>query len=193
LPVTPGRSQLKMKDRSPDTKDQLKWQWKKGAATTLAELGDPIAADPYALCVYDANGLRLSMNVPAGGICDGHPCWKANTKGFTTSARTAPRAASPSSSSARESREVAHPSRRQRTISSPAILRIAHGAARRAAPQSHERSLLGCHLLRTFQKITATDLQAKDQQGSRAGWLGVVRFKLTHARRIHSPLRPRLR
>jgi hypothetical protein len=24
----------------------------------------------------------MSMNVPAGGICDGHPCWKANTKGF---------------------------------------------------------------------------------------------------------------
>ncbi len=82
LPVTPGRSQLKMKDRSPDAKDQLKWQWKKGAATTLAELGDPTVADPYALCVYDANGLRMSMNVPAGGICDGHPCWKANTKGF---------------------------------------------------------------------------------------------------------------
>ena len=38
----------------------------------------------------------MSMNVPAGGICDGHPCWKANAKGFPLRARTAPRAASPS-------------------------------------------------------------------------------------------------
>lgn len=81
-PFVPHKSPLTMKDRTPDTKDQLKWQWSKGAATTLAELGDPTTTDAYVLCVYDAQGLRMNMSVPAGGTCDGRPCWKASSTGF---------------------------------------------------------------------------------------------------------------
>jgi hypothetical protein len=41
------------------SKRKLKWKWK-GAATTLAELGDPETGTAYALCVYDAGGSVLA-------------------------------------------------------------------------------------------------------------------------------------
>ncbi len=81
-PAVLGKSQLQLKDRSPDTKDALKWSSAKAAATTLAELGDPTAGDDYVLCVYDPNGRRMGMRVPAGGNCDGRPCWKTTNGGF---------------------------------------------------------------------------------------------------------------
>ncbi len=80
--VVAGKSSLLVNDRSPDTKDQLRWRWADGAATTLAELGDPTTSDHYDLCLYDANGLRASMVIPAGGTCGGKPCWKATAKRF---------------------------------------------------------------------------------------------------------------
>jgi hypothetical protein len=39
-------------------KDQGQWDWKNGAATTAAELGDPVNEAPsYYWCVYDSEGL----------------------------------------------------------------------------------------------------------------------------------------
>jgi hypothetical protein len=73
-PVVSGKSKVHLKDGSPDTKDQLRWRWSKGAATTLAELGEPRTTDHYELCVYDGTGLRASMVIPAGGLCGGVPC-----------------------------------------------------------------------------------------------------------------------
>ena len=62
--------------------DAITWLWKKGAATTLAELGDPVAGDGYTLCVFDESsitpGLLFRARVPGGGTCDGRPCWKPN-------------------------------------------------------------------------------------------------------------------
>ncbi len=81
-PTIPGKSQLQLEDRTPDAKDQLKWRWTKGAATTLAELGDPTTTDDYVLCGYDAHGLRITARIPAGGTCDGRPCWKTVAHGF---------------------------------------------------------------------------------------------------------------
>ena len=82
--VAAGRSKLQIKTTSPATKNQIKWKWS-GAATTLAELGDPVATDPYRVCLYDdGNGgvfLRGAI-LAAGGTCRGKPCWRANTKGF---------------------------------------------------------------------------------------------------------------
>jgi hypothetical protein len=78
----PGYSELQLKDGDPDAKDQLKWRAAKAAATTLADLGDPTTTDDYALCAYDPNGLRMTMRIPAGGTCDGRPCWKATSAGF---------------------------------------------------------------------------------------------------------------
>ncbi len=48
-----------------------------GAATTFAELGNPLATDDYALCVYDGRSdLLFRMTAPAGGTCGTGPCWK---------------------------------------------------------------------------------------------------------------------
>ena len=75
-PVIPRQSKVQINNRIPDEKDRLQWQWRKGAATSLSDLGDPVAGDDYALCVYDANGLRTSIDVPGGGN------WRSTTKGF---------------------------------------------------------------------------------------------------------------
>ncbi|HEY2388377.1 MAG TPA: glycosyl hydrolase family 8 [Candidatus Binatia bacterium] len=83
-PVAPGAALVSLKDRSPDAKDQLLWKWSKGAATSAADLGDPLAATSYDLCVYDGNAtLVAAALVPAGGTCSGRPCWKATSSGFS--------------------------------------------------------------------------------------------------------------
>lgn len=83
--IAPGGSQLKLTDSALDPKDQWKSKWT-GAATTLAELGDPLATDDYRLCLYDdSNGSAFVSGaiLPAGGTCKGKPCWKAKgTTGF---------------------------------------------------------------------------------------------------------------
>src|SRR5262249_15848923 len=43
----------------------------------FADLGDPLATDDYALCVFDASDARiLRLIAPAGGTCGTKPCWK---------------------------------------------------------------------------------------------------------------------
>jgi hypothetical protein len=77
LPVTARTALLLLKDATPDTGDQVVFKWNKGAATTVAELGDPATSDDYALCVYDGTAALLMRTVaPAGGTCGTHPCWK---------------------------------------------------------------------------------------------------------------------
>jgi cysteine-rich repeat protein len=66
-------------------RSQVPWQWKKGAATSISEFGDPIGAVPtsYALCIYDASGIILRAAIPGGGLCRGKPCWSsAGVTGF---------------------------------------------------------------------------------------------------------------
>ena len=81
-----GASSLKIKDSADDPKDSLKWKWSKGAATTIDEFGDPVSGSPeYSLCVYDGSATPPleSHLIPAGGTCNGAPCWRAaGTKGF---------------------------------------------------------------------------------------------------------------
>lgn len=48
-----------------DNTDKLVWKWLKGQATSQAELSNPTTTADYALCVYNANGLLLSAQVPA--------------------------------------------------------------------------------------------------------------------------------
>ncbi len=82
-PFVPGKSQLQLSNKTPDTKDALKWKWLSGNPTTLAELGNPLASTSYQLCLYDANGLQIEVTNPAGGTCAGKPCWKASgTSGY---------------------------------------------------------------------------------------------------------------
>src|SRR6185369_12977611 len=75
MPFLPGKSSLSMKDKTPDKGDQLQWKWLKGPTTPLADYGDPLTSDDYALCVYDNDVLLTSVDASAGGICRGKPCW----------------------------------------------------------------------------------------------------------------------
>jgi hypothetical protein len=73
----PLKATLFLQDRSPDDLDQVKWKWSSGEATSFQDLGDPLHADAYALCVYDASSqLLMRMVAPAGGTCGTKPCWK---------------------------------------------------------------------------------------------------------------------
>jgi cysteine-rich repeat protein len=84
-PVVSGASRLKLRHKTtvlPNDRNELSWQWAKGAATSVAELADPTGADTYALCLYDANGLRAHAVVPFGGLCNGKQCWTAKPNGF---------------------------------------------------------------------------------------------------------------
>ena len=72
-----GRSSLTLKDKTPDTRDQVKWKWRSGTVA-VGDFGDPFV-DDYALCIYQGSGqgLWLRSLAPAGGTCGaGRPCWK---------------------------------------------------------------------------------------------------------------------
>jgi hypothetical protein len=86
-----GKAQLQLKDRTPDTKDQLKWKWKKGAATDLGDFADPVTGSAdYRFCIYDSSASSqplAELALVPGGTCDGKPCWKtlgspASPKGY---------------------------------------------------------------------------------------------------------------
>jgi cysteine-rich repeat protein len=88
VPIATAKAQLKIKNTGNPTKSQLQWKWGSGAATALAEFGDPMSGEDYYLCIYD-NGTRIYRNtVPAGGTCSGKPCWKANPKGYQFKTKT---------------------------------------------------------------------------------------------------------
>jgi cysteine-rich repeat protein len=81
--VTAGKSSVQLADKIPDSKDQLKWKWVTGAATTTADFGNPATITDYQLCVYDSSGLRLSARAPHAGVCAAKACWRASgTSGF---------------------------------------------------------------------------------------------------------------
>src|SRR5262245_12574839 len=80
-PVHSGASKLRLKDRTADARDAVRWTWTKGQATSPDDLGDPRTTTGYALCLYDGAALRMTLRAPAGGICRGRPCWKAGRDG----------------------------------------------------------------------------------------------------------------
>ncbi len=87
-----GESTLVLSDTSPNRK-KLVWKWLEGAATTVAEFGDPVGGSTgYALCVYDDSGggpeLVMQTVVPAGGTrANGRPCWRTRGRQATTGFR----------------------------------------------------------------------------------------------------------
>lgn len=72
LPVKPGKGLLRILDRGKDARDRLVWRWAAGAATDLADFGDPTAGDPVALCAYDesvgAPQRIFELAVPPGAF-----------------------------------------------------------------------------------------------------------------------------
>jgi len=85
-PSVGQKAQLALKDKSPDTKDQLQWKWSKGSITTKADFGSPVTTTSYQLCIYDGTPtVIVDALIPAGGLCgtsNPKPCWKDKPKGF---------------------------------------------------------------------------------------------------------------
>jgi hypothetical protein len=62
---------------------RLRWSWRNTATITARDFGDPMMTTTYLLCIYDASGLRVSAQAPAGGMCEMRPCWRVlGTQGF---------------------------------------------------------------------------------------------------------------
>jgi hypothetical protein len=85
-PLAPHAALLILRDKSPDSHDQLIWRWVKGEATPKADFGDPRATTNYAVCIYDRSGgtpsLVSSAYIPAASTCGGGHCWRQFSKGF---------------------------------------------------------------------------------------------------------------
>ncbi|NQY91376.1 MAG: hypothetical protein HRT46_06910 [Deltaproteobacteria bacterium] len=94
-PVFPGKSSIYLRTAG-GAKDVLKWKWRAGAATSLADYGDPVNSDQVSLCLYDEDNdvptLVVEQVIDPGGSCGGKACWKGsprmykyNSKGVVTS------------------------------------------------------------------------------------------------------------
>jgi len=76
-------STVQLKRNAKISKSAVNWTWNKGAATALADFGDPTTRTAYGLCVYDSTpALVLSLSAPAGGSCAGKACWASTKAGF---------------------------------------------------------------------------------------------------------------
>jgi hypothetical protein len=88
-PAVPGKSSLRLKNKSGALQDRLRWKWNHGAATTFAAFGDPLTTTNYELCIYDETAgvpsLVASARAPAGGLCaNNRACWRTvGNDGFT--------------------------------------------------------------------------------------------------------------
>ena len=50
-----------------------------GSATVKSDYGDPVTADDYVLCIYDA-GLLATLTAPFSGTCARKPFWASKPK-----------------------------------------------------------------------------------------------------------------
>jgi len=82
-PLRTQKASLSIRDRTVDLDDRLVWKWLYGAATSIADFGNPLATTNYQLCVYDAGGNTIAQaSAPPGGDCGGRPCWLQKSSGF---------------------------------------------------------------------------------------------------------------
>ena len=88
-PVAAGKAQLQIKNKTPDSKDQIQWKYKKGAATTKADFGDPPGGTDYAFCIYANGTLISSAAFPGASFCNTAPCWREQSTGYRWTDRTA--------------------------------------------------------------------------------------------------------
>lgn len=91
-PTAPRSARILLRDDAMNSaNDRLLWRWRRGAETLVDAFGDPTTTTAYALCVYDGGGLALDAAVPAGGTCNGRPCWARTSAGFVYRDRTGAR------------------------------------------------------------------------------------------------------
>lgn len=78
-----ARATLVVKNVADDRRDALVWRWQAPTAVPREQLGDPLAATGYTLCLYDgASVVQLIVRVPAVGTCASKPCWKSTKAGY---------------------------------------------------------------------------------------------------------------
>lgn len=87
LITTPQKGGIQLKNSADPAKDQIKWKWKSGAATGLADFKDPVnGSATMQVCLYDGSGSSqplLAAHAFPGGTCGTKPCWKATgTTGY---------------------------------------------------------------------------------------------------------------
>ena len=83
----PGKSGIKIKAAVAGRgANSLGWKLKGGDVTMKSQFGTPLTTTDYHFCVYDETGgtpsLIMTLNAPAGGTCNGKPCWKESSTGF---------------------------------------------------------------------------------------------------------------
>jgi hypothetical protein len=83
-----GASSLLVRDNAEDARDHLKWAWKRGAATDVADFKDPVnGSASYRVCLYDSSGSSqplMETTILPEGTCGTRPCWRASgTGGFS--------------------------------------------------------------------------------------------------------------
>jgi hypothetical protein len=81
--AAPGKSKVQIKLKG-GSSDQFKWKFNRGDATSVTDFLDPVGSLPTThVCVWDAFGKVMEMDLLPGGTCAGKPCWKASgTKGY---------------------------------------------------------------------------------------------------------------
>ena len=80
-PAARGGAELLVADSTPDQRDRLRWRWS-GRVASKSAFGSPSSVTGYAICLYDATGLRLEATAPSGGRCGGKACWRELRRGF---------------------------------------------------------------------------------------------------------------
>jgi hypothetical protein len=77
---SPGTSRV-LVSRTKTGSARLTWSWRGDAATTADTVAEALATGGYAVCVYDAAGLRsTNAAVPGAGECGKKACWKIAKK-----------------------------------------------------------------------------------------------------------------
>jgi hypothetical protein len=82
LPIAAGRASLRLRDNPGSEKDSALWKWLAGDTTSKADFGAPLTTTDYRVCVYVGSDLRADASINAADLCDGRPCWKAQTRGY---------------------------------------------------------------------------------------------------------------
>jgi hypothetical protein len=87
-PTKSGASLFQLKVNAAAKRNTLTWKWNKGAATSLADFGDPLTATTYGVCVYDeTDGNPILLIDVAAGPGSG---WVQTATGFKYTNKTPP-------------------------------------------------------------------------------------------------------
>lgn len=82
-----GDALLRIRHRPGNPNPRLLWKWRRGAATSMAELGSPEIDDDYTLCVFDHSAatpaLLFAAAVPGGRLCNNLSCWRRSARQLT--------------------------------------------------------------------------------------------------------------